>query len=338
MNIVKQKLLEEYVRRYDLEFYFNVSMPLNFLEGKKNECLNIIYKAEALSDIMVQGVDLKFLHEKYNQLSFQVDDLRKKNTSFVVEETRAAMHSIISAGYYETGKYGVVDIGASTTDISIFHYGGADDVEKKFFYYADKCYLIGGDDFDLKIIRELNKFNIDPNPHNIHLIRQAKEQLFKKNKFVVKKYGIDYDLDDIIDICNPLFKEIHNKFSETIRLHAFEKEKEINRWKQMNILFIGGGSQWDYLKDQFKDSPFLGGHDDWDPKFLEINFPDNINLEGSDVNPYKFKQNFLYYCVAHGLSYPIFDIYEAVYPGKVPPLQKIEVKIEKPDREELYPK
>ena len=337
MNTIKQTIFKKYGTKFEPQYYFNVSMPLNFLEKAKDEFINIIYIAEKMSSFIMQGIELKFIYEEYKRNSSEVDDLKKKNNCFIVEETRAAMKSVISAGYYETGKYGVIDIGASTTDISIFHFGGADEIEKKFFYYADKCYLIGGDDFDLEILNNL-KIGTQVTAQNIYAIRLAKEQLLVKNKFVLNEHEINYDIEKILEICKPLFDRIHNNFSETIRLYAFEKEPVLSRWKQINIIFIGGGSQWPYLREKFKEPPFYGDFNDWNPNFAEINFPDNINLEESDVNPYKIKQYFLYYYVAHGLSYPIFDIYEAVYSESVPPLRRVEIQIERTDRDELYPK
>ncbi len=345
MGQVTKFIQKSYKDQFELKFFYNISFPLEFLSAQKKFFSGIAYYAEKLKDEVEQGISIneviQILKEVKNKSTPHIKNEARR--VHVIEETRAAMHSFINSGYLPEGLYAIVDIGASTTDISFFRYAGSNRPDPFFAFYADQSHLLGGDDFDRTIMNRVR--NVCKNTRDIssaellYKIRQAKHSIINNEaKFILPQFDIFWSFDEIEQICNVLLNTLHQKFSKTLREKAIEKEKVLKRWNNLNIILIGGGSEWQNLSNTFLRSPFFGNQAKWKPTFPTPTIPDNLNTDEARINPYELRKNFQYFYVAHGLSYFYQDITEIYPPKEVPEFEPPQIIEERPDRDELYPK
>jgi len=341
MRIVTDHLKSRYNPRFQIDFYYNICFPLNFLDQSKSFFEWTINYAREIKNYIEQGMRLKKAYDVLEQTYGQSPNLPGKESKkvFLIEETRAAMHSIVKSGYLESGLYSVVDVGASTSDLSFFRYSDMDTTENPLSFYANHSCLLGGNDFDIAIYKHICSADMNgkPNSELMYDIRAAKEQLQNQERFNIPQLNIDWDVRKLLTICRDVLNALHSQYSKILREDAFEKEPILHTWNCLKILLIGGGSQWPFLKGLLGKSPFLDRRDDWQPTFPEITIPDNLNLADQPMQAYEFKKNFIYFYVAHGLSYFYLDIIKSVYPENVPPFIPPEIRVEQPDRDELYP-
>lgn len=338
-------LKHRYKGQFDLNFYYNISFPLEFLGTQRKFFGGIAHYAERLKDDVYQGISIddviQILKEAKKKITPHISNENK--IVYVIEETRAAMHSFIKSGYLPEGLYAIVDIGASTTDISFFRYAGANQPDPFFAFYADQSHTLGGDDFDRIImtrIRKIRKNTRDTfTSKMLYEIRQAKHDLVNnKAKFNLPHLDILWSFNEIEKMCRELLNTLHQHFSMTLREKAIEKEKALERWKNLNIILIGGGSEWRNLSNTFLRPPFFGNQVKWEPTFPTPAIPDNLNTENAIINTNELRKNFLYFYVAHGLSYFHQDVTEFYSPEEVPDFEPPQIIVEKLDRDELYPK
>lgn len=311
INIVTSQLNLKYRKKFILHHIYNFSFPTNYLDRNKEYFDKMVFIAEKISGSIVKGVDFNeakkiLTNAKKSSINSTIEV--EKNV-FVVPETSAAMQSFKESNYLDRGIYSVIDVGAGTTDISIFR---LDDSDERLVYYADESHLIGGDDFDLKIKESLTQSEV---VISLTSIKYAKNELHKNNELRISNLK-PIKIDDLTSIVYDLKKTIQRKFSETLRLKAYPKYQEVSHFLNVKIIPIGGGSKFPGITKVLKIYPFFGSGT-WKPEIVEPELPDNLVMDDETINEYTLIKEFRHYSVAHGLSYLIDDILQTIPPSKV---------------------
>ena len=273
-----------------------------------------------MKNVIYQGIPIVEAKQLLNEAGRRIPIFPpiKDRKTFTVAETRAAMHSIIKSGYYEDGIYAIIDIGAGTTDISFFRNGMNDIDEKLFSFYFDQSHILGGDDFDSNIYDAIyKKYNLQNIDHNLMFpaIQNAKHGMIINNGFNLVDFNIILSLENIYNICIGNYLRLSKCFSESL-IRAFKKEQKWDRWNEINILLIGGGSKLHRIDDSIK-SIDIQQLKIWNPKLQKLHMADNIDTKYSNLNEFEFAQNYHYFYTAHGLSYYWEDITEAKLPDDI---------------------
>jgi hypothetical protein len=162
----------------------------------------------------------------------------EKSPAHVIPEAHAAISSYINRPRTREGRFISFDVGAGTTDISVFW------LRKKYglpkpLYYASGSLHSGMDDID-KCLSEL----IAPGPGAS--IRQSREAVEKDGQ-VLRVHHTH---------CEGIIKEIACHKSKVFGL-AYDKERKLANWGDKNqanvtLLMLGGGSQSEFLKRVFQ--------------------------------------------------------------------------------------
>ena len=311
INTVTSQLNLKYQKKFILHHLYNFSFPTNYLDSNKEYFDKLVITAEKISGSLVQGISFNEANKILNSTKNVSTNgtIEGEKNVFVVPETSAAMQSFKESNYLNQGIYSVVDVGAGTTDISIFK---LDNSAEKLVYYADESHLIGGDDFDIKIKESLNPPNGEI---SLTHIKHAKNELQRNNELrLINMESIT--IEDLVSIVFGLQKNIHEKFSETLRLKACDKYKSVTHFLNIKIIPIGGGSMFPGITEILTRYPFKGSGE-WKPEIIEPELPDNLVMDDKTINEYTLIKEFRHYSVAHGLSYLIDDILQTIPPSKV---------------------
>ena len=147
-----RKNLSEYA---ESNVFLNLAAPMSNLENAelKNSYLQIIQTAWklALSENPVsicQGITLSRAREVISPLLNQPVLGTEHRRFEVLPETIAPVVSLSLDPWMKPGMYVIVDTGAGTTEISVFH-AGESGADQKVLCYQDETMILGGNDLDL---------------------------------------------------------------------------------------------------------------------------------------------------------------------------------------------
>jgi len=162
----------------------------------------------------------------------------EKSPAYVIPEAHAAISSYINRPRTKEGRFISFDVGAGTTDVSVFWLQKRDGLPKAS-YYASGSLHFGMDDID-RCLSDL----IPQVPGTS--IRYIREQLEKDNQ-VLREYHTR---------CKAIIQKIEAHKLKVFGL-AYDKERKLSNWGNRNqasviLLMLGGGSQSEFLKRIFQ--------------------------------------------------------------------------------------
>jgi hypothetical protein len=154
MGAVRRRLRESYPGD-QLELIWNVGCPIDRLDKLKAKQIYdaVVRVALAESETVVNGSPTSLFARLRDQL---VTPPETDGALFVRPETHAAVMAFLRSPHADEMPYAIVDVGAGTTDISVFLYvqspvlPGNPHIAN---YLADGTFAIGGDDIDFEIQR-----------------------------------------------------------------------------------------------------------------------------------------------------------------------------------------
>lgn len=319
-------------------FTYNISIPIKQLDTNPlfNRYRRMVYTAWRISEGIYQGIDL------YQVLGWikalESNELPSPEESYVhlCPETSAAIISYVMSSNALPGLYSIVDIGAWTTDISFFRLTDIDadrtGVNTLSFYAADVSH-VATNMIDMKIIHalmklwDIKKIEQFKSGNFVEFIKDCREKNYweekvsfrtgpnKTAKKLIPMHLIEKSKADVS-------KAVLSFFVETFK-KAFQKEKVLDRWNNISLFIIGGGSREKIFGEKIIDK-----HRDR-LKIKSIKFG---NLEDKKSSSIHYRL-----AVAAGLSYPVGDWPDQFRPSEI---SEWEPKIPKyiPDRDEQYPK
>lgn len=319
-------------------FTYNVSIPIKQLDTNplSKKYRRMVYTAWRISEGLHQGIDL------YQVLGWikalESNELPSPEESYVhlCPETIAAIISYERSSNALPGLYSIVDIGAWTTDISFFRLTDIDadrtGVNTVSFYDAD-VFHVATNMIDINIIHALMKLcgikNVMQFMHaNFSLfIKQCRENNNWKEKVSFKtesgktaRKSIPAKL--VAESKNAVSEDVLRFFGETFK-KAFQKEKVLDRWNNISLFIIGGGSREKIFGEKIIDLH---------RNRLKIKSIKFGNLEDKKASSIHYRL-----AVAAGLSYPVGDWPDQFRPSEVSNWERKKPKYI-PDRDEQYPK
>jgi hypothetical protein len=226
-----------------------MAAPLGMFENEASRFAfeRVLYLAERLASLVVQGIRLEDLRSAYQGLSMSAPVLPaiSERVTFVQPETHAATIGYAASRRAVEGLYGIVDIGAGTTDISFFRLGRQG---KQLAYYSTDTVPLGGDYVDRLILDELATRLKNAGGHSSTARAELLERIrIRKQQFRGPPLGLGHGLVLAQREFDKATTEVGMKLFEQYRRTwwlAYQKEKRQTRWRDGFTLFlIGGGSE-----------------------------------------------------------------------------------------------
>ncbi|NQT45884.1 MAG: hypothetical protein HQ593_00205 [Candidatus Omnitrophica bacterium] len=342
IKIVRDSIDRRYQNSHDLVYTYNICAPIDQFsdEDINKQYEKTFYLAEKVSFFINNGMSVKEIRDIYKKLSSECKIIpgEEERNTFVLPETLASVMSYINSRKATDGLYGIVDIGAGTTDISFFRHSSA--VGHVEGIYSARTVFLGMDDLDVAIYEHIVTLLSCPelfsNSEKIQLLQQIR--IRKQSSY---KQGIKIDLPSDKEfyiekeIVEKLIASIIGKMRENyieVWRDAYRKEMRESRWVSFILYVIGGGSKNILIFRSFFEEP------SWIVKNVEIR---QIDTADSIVNLTKMnsevEDNAFLLSVAEGLSYHKIDWSRQILPFQIDPLPIRTIRQTRA-KEELYPK
>jgi hypothetical protein len=309
---------------HDGELSYNLAAPMDVIQKAKGRerYTRTLFLAEKLArtGVAEQGAELQSLRWHYNWLRSENPELppESERSTFVVDENCAGLVAFSNARTAQSGRYALIDVGAGTTDMSIFHY----EVQARHlaFYSADVC-PIGADRVDQLVLADALNAKaggrvptwLGEEGDALGRIRIAKQGEHGSGGQCIP-VGV-YEKPSAL-VGAELFK--HYKI---VWEHAYyEKDRDVRNWRQMKMFLIGGGSNLPGLPGILTGSPWQS----FVPEPQVLQLPSGIRATGNDPTGDAITRHERLLMVAYGLSFPYADLAERTPPADVIPKQRPE--------------
>jgi hypothetical protein len=320
----------------DLVLSYNAAAPMDVIQREDGRSYyeRALFVAEKLfqDGLAEQGVELETLRYHFNRLWAESSPLPPESDrrTFVVGETRAGMFAYGSSRTAVNGLYALIDIGAGTTDMSIFRYSA----ENRYpTFYSTAVYPSGADRVDELILDELTArpshqsvLNRIPRPEWLGRIRIAKQEDKDGRRAVIPE---DFYERASAQFSRELFEQYKQVWGK-----GYQKEMKADRWQNFTILLIGGGSRLHGLTDILAGSPWSEV-----PKsqVRRLELPGGIAWDGRSPAGTDATRHHYLLMVAYALSFPYLDLADYAMPDEVEPLPPPEPMegISKPDPDQF---
>lgn len=239
-------------------------------------------------------------------------------SSAIVKGAEAALASIVRNSRRYTA---IVDIGAGTTDLGWFKWIASEEEDRVFFFSA-KTSLDGCDDVDDRLLDILAVSDTD-RPLIFPAVREAKPRLGAGRQVNVWDGYRSLCSDDLRQAVDEVAERCFDEYGVSFG-DAYRKERNTDRWKDIRVILVGGGSQLDGLRRQFKRHPrWQFGRD------VDFHLPgscESVGLTaktlgaiGVSLAP-PIDADIVFLLPALGLSYPAVEIPNPTLPDDIAPL------------------
>lgn len=334
-----RKRLPEPLKKAD-SFVFNIGIPLKQLDDSPLKAVfdQITYFAWRLSNGVMQGLSIA-------QAKVWLGILKKQGTTIpppedrmiqLCPETSAAIVSFVNSAKALPGLYCLCDIGAWTSDISVFrltdvakHETGVD----RLSFYASGVTRKACEEIDLRIVNcladlwgldSINDFLDDDITREIRSVREGQQvsaifTVFTENG-LQRERGLPPIARDYAR--NVVAEAVGRYFVKIIKQAYQEKERNPDNWRDVSLLMTGGGSRDDIFEEVFSEN---------------CGFQFSKVLLSMDTIQNADKKQHFRFAVAAGLSHPL-----AIWPEQLLPSEVSAWRPQAPkkiaDRDEQYAK
>lgn len=252
--------------------------------------------------------------------------------TFVVPETHAAVAGLFFSRSLEDGHHAVIDIGAGTTDISVLLFRQS--VQVVDGYPGQITYLGAGtapvacNDADRAIAeRLLGKVSSRPGPSRMarvqEAVRAAKVE-WSDGPLRLEDWG-KLTKREVYTAVRGVCDRIFDLYRKTWYL-GYEKEMRPRNWQVLQVLLLGGGSQFTPFTVRFREKPFpieMSIEQSW------IDFPEGLQMLTGGKVKWVEDRDFLF-TIADGLSYHYAKMARAWLPPDVDPFGPLDLSSYEP--------
>ena len=317
-GILEREILNIFQNDFRLTIQYNIGVPVSHSNEKRNfiELFElIVFVADLLKGRIYQGIHFDKARSELIKIlpRFQFPSVENRKHRAVPETVAAAMWLSKSAGD-EINNYLIIDIGAGTTDITLYRYSNTN--YDKFPIYGTDCLALAGDDFLTEFIQWLStqyqSKRLISTADIIKKVRDAINRLpspSKSQKYTLGHTIIELDFDTYKEkILLENFNKIYQAVDKTFQ-SSYQKDKAQSKWSKMKIVLIGGGSKIPGIENLFKNRqlrPFI------EQQFVEPNIPPNAKIIMNNLN-------FKFLVVAYGLSFPVAELPSIRWPEEIKP-------------------
>jgi hypothetical protein len=340
----KREIASRWGDKFVLQPLFNVGAPIDQWNARRGAELfkRVAFYGERLSHVVADGIRLADLLAAYKQAKAQHPLIppEAERLVFVQPETAAGLMSFVTSPRVPAGLYGIVDVGAGTTDVSFFRLADFKPNEpRRMSFYEAKTDVVGAGDLD----RDLARLAVsrlpatsgrgveEKSPEVLGAARLAKETLGATGRCEIRLASLSVKLSrsEVEASFEPIIRQMVQTYIQTNH-RAYKKEELVSRWRTFTVLTLGGGTRCLPIYNTFRatyPSPYNERI-----TFARIPVPADLDCEASA------RDNFDLVAVAYGLSFPPPDFPEILSPASVSPLDFTLPPRKMPDREDLYPK
>jgi len=258
----------------------------------------------------------KLLDESKKRLASK--GLVRDHREWVRSEAEAGLLWIFESPRVAAGLYMCVDVGAGTTDVSVFRIAETFEedtwVKGKLAFYSAVSGRPGVDAIDDAIVAQLGGPKREVRTFENDLIQQQ----------------------GLAGTVNPVLSEIFGVYRNGWR-SAYEKLKKQSAWHQYGLFVLGGGSKINAVTKSLTKSPWPGQLDDRTLKQKE--FPNDLfelPRRPGELAPFGGDGAFL--LVAYGLSFIGAEVPPVENPNEMPPYEPERAPRRSIDQDEYYPK
>lgn len=340
----KQELSRRWGTDFDVRPVFNVGAPIDQWNARGGSELftRVAFYAEKLSAIASNGIHVAELLDAYNAVraKFLAVPSEEERNVFVQPETAAGLMSLVTSPRTPPGLYGIVDVGAGTTNVSFFRLADfKSDEPRRMSFYEAKTDVIGAGDLDRCLahlaalrIRDTEGMLIDDNSVELlNAARVAKESLGRTGECVVRlnSWAATLSQRDVQACLAPSIQRMLHTYVETNH-QAYKKEPLVSRWAAITVITLGGGTKCQPVYNALKarvPSPY-----NRQITFSRMAVPGNFDYDSAASDSFDLL------AVAYGLSFPPPDFPDILSPGRVAPIDFNLPAKRSLDRDELYAK
>jgi hypothetical protein len=304
---------------------FSLGMPMSFYDDPllKSTFLEVAQAAWEISKAISVSETLSF-REARRLLNFAYDEIAplaaNETRDWVRTEAEAALWWPFQSPAVSDGPYAQIDIGAGTTNVSIFRivpkHGDSGWMKESLSFFGATSPPVGMDAVDsaLGSWRQIED----------HLALRGREaQLLRGG-------SAHRIIDDIVRQLREAYRSTIERAFVTHLQSPFERE----RWRRHKVFFLGGGSAVHALVDPLRVSPIQGNEKTIHEIALH-DTPADILMSDQSAVPFKVLPHV---AVAYGLSNIAAEIPKAESPGEVPPMEALDLSSRRfqplPDRDD----
>lgn len=252
----------------------------------------------------------------------------ERNHRVLPETAAAAMWLQKTAADEEITNYMLIDIGAGTTDITVYRYAQIN--SHILPIYGANSVSVAADNIDFTTIQWFanqcgKKIGTLPQLSSALLqeMRCIKEALPRPNKPIEAVLGGRiFSLDEqtyIKEIVIPHAEAIYKTANETFR-EAYQLARRESHWQKIKIVLLGGGSRIVGIDRYFSDNHLRHF---MKQQFTKPQIPDDVVMKNLN--------DFQLLAVAYGLAFPSAEFPDVQPPNRIQPLP-----LEKPKHESEY--
>jgi hypothetical protein len=300
------------------EFSYNVGVPLDQLRPAsplRDAYRRMTFEGWRLSESVDQGLPL-------DQALAWIEKLREEEVPSeavckvqLCSELGAALVAFVTSPTIGPGIYGLVDIGAWTTEMSFFELTSSNGDWPKVSHYSGDTFRVGVTDVNERALRavcelwDLLPLPLGADPEVRTAIREISAQR-EAGRFGMDRLSIDRALTRLPTESTLQFardcvgERVRDNFRRAI-VKASEKEKWPSAWRGFPIYVIGGGRRETALWKRLKETNALVG--------VVAPLPENQDV---DDLPKSLADRFV---IAAGLAIPVPLWHEARLPDQVKP-------------------
>jgi hypothetical protein len=300
------------------EFSYNVGVPLDQLRHAsplRDAYRHMTFEGWRLSEGVDQGLPLDQALAWVERLREEAIPGDSTNKVHLCSELGAALVAFVSSPTVSLGIYGLVDIGAWTTEMSFFALTSSNGDWPRVSHYSGDTFRVGVTDVDERALRavcelwDLPPLPLGANPEVRTTIREISAQR-ETGRFGLDTLSIDRALTRLPTVSTLQFAR--DCVGERVRDHfrcaivkASEKDKSENAWRGFSTYLIGGGRRDTALWTRLKETNTLVG--------TVAPLPENQDV---DELPTTLADRFV---IAAGLAIPVPLWHEARLPDQVEP-------------------
>jgi len=282
----------------DVKIDYQIGVPVisikdNLTIEKFRTALGI---AVEMIDTLENNLSIAKYKKLYTESKLAYSRIPEEDKSvFAYPESFAALQAAVYGGGIAEGIISIIDVGASTTDISVSLCS-----ENTFCLYSARSNKQGVDGICDEIIRIHQKSPSITNEMTILEIRNSIENC-SDGELQIKKDGEDYlviNSSDYISIINDIVNPILNEYKYTFE-HARRYVLNSDEINYSKLLLIGGGNRIAKLRQRFEEYEPFSPQMSIYPEIISLQIPDDL----STLDDETFINDFDLLVTAYGLSF-----------------------------------
>lgn len=323
-----------------LKLTYNMCLPVDQFESGtgRDAFLRALFLAEKLAGRVTDGLSLAEARLAYRGALAAHPEVPSEGerVTYLQPESVAALMPFVLSRTAQEGLYGIVDVGAGTTDTAFFRLSRLP--EPTMSVYHARTEVVGGDDMDRALFEAAAgcRFGADgaASADVLQAIRLLKHELRRGTGLLVGlgERQVELGPDEIWNGTAGVVDRIFTAYQAAWR-GAYRVEPIQSRWMDLRLFPIGGGARVFLIHDRFlREPPFAHVPI---PELIDLPRPEDLSwaelAAGEREEPEMI-------AVAYGLSYHPAQFPTTWLPSEMGPPRVPRPPRDLPDLDEWYPK